>query len=88
MKGEWAEGAAARAEVSSVEDALEQQVRLVGSRAIYDKINTGLSMAIILSQDTVDFFTSTLSPFSEMVKLQVQVFFPTLTFTLEKSSWI
>jgi hypothetical protein len=51
MKGEWAEGAAARAEVSSVEDALEQQVRLVGSRAIYDKINTGLSMAIINGKD-------------------------------------
>jgi hypothetical protein len=51
MKGEWAEGAAARAEVTSVEDALEQQVRLVGSRAIYDKINAGLSMGNINGKD-------------------------------------
>jgi hypothetical protein len=41
--GEWAEEAAARAGVRSVEDALEQQVRLVGSRKLYDKINASLA---------------------------------------------
>jgi hypothetical protein len=39
MKGKWAEGAADRAKVRSMKDGVEQQVRLVGSRAIYDNIN-------------------------------------------------
>jgi len=43
LTGKWAEGAEARAKTRSVEDGMEQQIRLMGSKAIYDRVSHSLA---------------------------------------------
>ena len=44
LNGEWEERAEARAKTTSVEEALVQQIELVGSREIYDRVSHDLAM--------------------------------------------
>ena len=43
LTGKWAEGAEARARTRSVKEGMEQQIRLVGSKAIYDRVSRSLA---------------------------------------------
>ena len=43
LTGKWAEGTEARARTRSVKEGMEQQIRLVGSKAIYDRVSRSLA---------------------------------------------
>ena len=43
MDFEWKDGAVSRAKIQSVEEGIEHQIRLVGSKAIYERVNKELT---------------------------------------------
>lgn len=49
MNSKWVEETASRAKARSVEEAMEQQVKLVGSRAIYERVNRDLARLNVTS---------------------------------------
>ena len=49
LTGKWAEGTEARARTRSVKEGMEQQIRLVGSKAIYDRVSYRLARLDITS---------------------------------------
>ena len=56
MDFEWKEGAVSRTKIQSVEDGIEQQIRLVGSKAIYERVNKELSREHVKKATTDIFF--------------------------------
>ena len=49
LMGKWTEGAEARAQTRSVKEGMEQQINLMGSKAIYDRVSYRLSRLDITS---------------------------------------